>query len=289
VSYETLRLEKPEDGVAVVTLDRPQRLNAINGALLRELDALLGEIEKDDAVRAFLITGAPRPDGRPCFSAGFDLKSIGEGGRPERGLGQHVTDRLDDLSKPSIAVVDGICSTGGGELALAADLRLVGEQLELSDWHLKNLGIGLGEWGAATRWTRLVGAQKAKEVLLTGRVLGAAEAVSCGWALARHPSAALMGEALAMARAIARMNPVGVRATLLHVDHSEDMSRDQSLRWALELPRLVGMRTAIEERADAVLGKPSTARSEAQPSEAQGKPSTARSEAQPSEAKEQEN
>jgi enoyl-CoA hydratase/carnithine racemase len=270
MGYQTLRYEKPEDGIAIVTLDRPQRLNAINGALLRDLDAVLGEIEKDDTVRAFLITGAPRADGRPCFSAGFDLKSIGEEGRPERGLGQHVTDRLDDLAKPSIAVVDGICSTGGGEIAMAADLRLVGARLELSDWHLKNLGIGLGEWGAATRWVRLAGAQKAKEVMLTGRVLGAAEAVSCGWALAHHPSEKLMGEALAMARSIAAMNPKGVRATLLHLDQSEDMSRDQSLRWALELPRLIGMRTAIEERAEAALAKrkPSTARSEAQPSEA---------------------
>lgn len=255
LGYETLRFEKPEDGIAVVTLARPQRLNAINGALLRELDQVLGAIEKDDAVRAFVLTGAPRADGRPCFSAGFDLKSVGEEGRPERGLGQHVTDRLDDLAKPSIAAVDGICSTGGGELAMAADLRLVGAQLQLSDWHLKNLGIGLGEWGAATRWVRLAGAQKAKEVMLTGRVLGAAEAVSCGWALAQHPSDELLTAALGMARAIASMNPKGVRATLLHLDQSEDMSRDQSLRWALELPRLIEMRTAIEERADAVLGK----------------------------------
>jgi len=255
MDFETLRFEKPEDGIAIVTLARPQRLNAINGALLSELDALLDAIEKDDAVRVFLITGAPRADGRPCFSAGFDLKSIGESGRPERGLGQRVTDRLDDLLKPSIAVVDGICSTGGGELAMAADLRLVGSQLELSDWHLKNLRIGLGEWGAATRWVRLAGAQKAKEVMLTGRVLGAAEAVSCGWAIAQHPSELLMGEALAMARSIAAMDPKGVSATLLHLDQSEDMSRDQSLRWALELPKLIGMRTAIEERAEAALSK----------------------------------
>ena len=255
MGYQTLRYEKPEDGIAIVTLDRPQRLNAINGALLRDLDAVLGEIEKDDAVRAFLITGAPRADGRPCFSAGFDLKSIAEEGRPERGLGQHVTDRLDDFLKPSIAVVDGVCSTGGGELAMAADLRVVGAQLELSDWHLKNLGTGLGEWGAATRWVRLAGAQKAKEVMLTGRVLGAAEAVSCGWAIAQHPSERVMDAALEMARAIAGMSPKGVRMTLLHLDRAEDMTRDQSLRWSLELPKLVGVKTAIEEKADAVLGK----------------------------------
>jgi enoyl-CoA hydratase/carnithine racemase len=255
MGYETLRLERRGDAIAIITLNRPQRLNAINRTLLHELDAALDEIERDDAIRVFLLTGAPRADGRPCFSAGFDLKSIAEAGRPERGLGQHVTDRLDDFLKPSIAVVDGVCSTGGGELAMAADLRLVGEKLELSDWHLKNLGIGLGEWGAATRWARLAGAQKAKQVMLTGCVLGAAEAVSCGWAIAQHPSDRLMDAALEMAGAIAGMNPKGVRATLLHLDRTEDLTRDQSLRWALELPKVVGVKTAIEERADAVLGK----------------------------------
>lgn len=255
MGYETIRYEKRDDGIAILTLARPQRLNAINRVVLTELDAVLDEIERDDAVRVFLLTGSPRPDGRPCFSAGFDLKSVSEGILPERGLGQRVTDRLDDFLKPSIAVVDGVCSTGGGELAMAADLRLVGAKLELSDWHLKNLGTGLGEWGAATRWARLAGAQKAKEVMLTGRVLGAAEAVSCGWAIGQHPSESLMDAALEMARAIAGMNPKGVRMTLLHLDRTEDLTRDQSLRWSLELPKLVGVKTAIEEKADAVLGK----------------------------------
>jgi enoyl-CoA hydratase/carnithine racemase len=255
MGQETLRYEKLEDGIARITLNRPRRLNAINRIVLEELDALLDEIERDDAVRVFLLTGAPRADGRPCFSAGFDLKSVAEGILPERGLGQRVTDRLDDLLKPSIAVVDGVCSTGGGELAMAADIRLVGEQLELSDWHLKNLGTGLGEWGAATRWVRLAGAHKAKEVMLTGRVLGAAEAVSCGWAVGAHPSESLMHAALEMARAIAGMNPKGVRMTLMHLDRAEDMTRDQSLRWSLELPRIMGVSTAIAEKADAVLAR----------------------------------
>jgi enoyl-CoA hydratase/carnithine racemase len=255
MGYETLRFEKRGDGIAVITLDRPRRLNAISRIVLSELDAVLDEIERDDSVRVFLLTGAPRADGRPCFSAGFDLKSISEGILPERGLGQRVTDRLDDFLKPSIAVVDGVCSTGGGELAMAADLRLVGAQLELSDWHLKNLGTGVGEWGAATRWARLAGAQKAKEVLLTGRVLDAQEAVSCGWAIAQHPSERLMDAALEMARSIAAMNPKGVRMTLLHLDRTEDMTREQSLRWALELPRIVGISTAIEQKADAVLAR----------------------------------
>src|SRR5262245_52761625 len=105
MGYETLRFERRDDGIAILTLDRPQRLNAINRTVLRELDVALDEIERDDGIRVFLLTGAPRPDGRPCFSAGFDLKSIAEGIRPERGLGQYVTDRLDDFLKPSIAVV----------------------------------------------------------------------------------------------------------------------------------------------------------------------------------------
>src|SRR5262249_38543903 len=147
-----------------------------------------------------------RPDGRPCFSAGFDLKSLGEGVPMDPHLGARLTDRIDDLLTPSIAVVDGVCSTGGAELALCCDFRVVGEGRSLSDWHLSRLETGLGAWGGAVRWARLVGVQNAKEILLTGRTVGADDAVRIGFATARHPSAELFDRALEMAGAIAAMN-----------------------------------------------------------------------------------
>lgn len=254
MAFERIACEKRGDGIAVLRLNRPARLNAIDGRVLEELWEAVDDIDRDEGIRVFLLCGAPRSDGRPCFSAGFDLKSVAEGVPLDPHLGARLTDRIDDLLTPSIAAVDGVCSTGGAELALACDFRLVGEQLQLSDWHLKHLGTGLGQWGAGARWPRLVGVQKAKEILLTGKVVGAEEAVRIGFAAERHPSERLMDAALEMAAAIAAMSRSGVRMCLAHLDHSLDMSRESALRHALQLPALFGVDVAIEGKADAVLG-----------------------------------
>jgi len=243
--FETIEFTRRDDGIAIVCLNRPHRLNAINGRVLEELDAAVDAIDADPGIRVFLLCGAPRADGRPCFSAGFDLKSISEGVPMDPHLGSRLTDRIDDLLTPSIAVVDGVCSTGGAELALACDFRLVGEHLELSDWHLKRLGTGLGGWGGGVRWPRLVGVQNSKEIILTGRTVGAEDAVRIGFAIARHRSVDLLENALAMAAAISAMNRDGVRMCLAHLDRCEDMARDTALRHALALPELFGVRSQL--------------------------------------------
>ena len=255
MAYEFIRYEQPDDGVALVTLNRPERLNALHRLILEELAAAVAEIEADDAIRVWLLTGAPRGDDRPCFSAGADLKAAAEGLAPSGSLGYELANDIDDMLKPSIAVVDGVCSTGGVELALACDFRLVGEAAQISDWHLKNLGTGLGGWGASTRWSRLVGPTKTKEIVLTGKVVGAAEAERIGFATAAHPSAELMDRALEMARTIAAMSPAGVRLTLSHLDRNQDMSRDQALRWAQLTMKWFGMSGSFEERAKRAIEK----------------------------------
>ena len=227
ISYETI-----DDAIAVVTLSRPERLNALHGPMMEELTQAIGRIEGDDHIRAFILTGRPRSDGRPCFSAGVDIKATLEGNTIGTGIGFNLTNQIDDMLKPSIAVIDGVCSTGAVELALACDLRLVGEQAQISDWHLKNLGTGLGGWGASTRWSRLVGVARTKEIVLTGKVVDAAEAYRIGFATASYPSDRLMDEALSMARTMVSMKREGVRLTLAHLDRNQDMGRDQALRWA---------------------------------------------------------
>ena len=255
MEFRHILYEKRADGVAVLTLNRPERLNALHAEVLGEIDAALDDIENGGDVRCFLLRGAPRPDGRPCFCAGFDLKSVAEGVPADPIVGRRVCQRLNDLLVPSIAVVDGVCSTGGAEIAVACDLRLVGEGAQIGDWHLKNLGTGLGGWGAATRWQRLVGTQKTKELFLTGRVIGAEEAVRIGWAAARFPSGELLESALDMAETIASRNPNGVRMVLAHLNRADDMTRDESIRWALELPAILGVETAMEGKAQGVLSR----------------------------------
>jgi len=253
LSYRFIRYGLPEPGIARITLNRPERLNALHGPLLEELRDALEQIERDPEVRVFLLDGAPRADGRPCFCAGADLKAAAEGLNADELLGQAVTNGIDDMLKPSIALVDGVCSTGGVELALACDLRLVGESAQISDWHLKNLGTGLGGWGGSTRWARLVGVANAKRVILTGQVVDGAEALRIGFAQGLYASGRLWDEAMAMARGIATMNPRGLALTLAHYDHTMDMSRDESIRFADLFRKWLGAGQSFDQSARSVL------------------------------------
>lgn len=254
MEFEFIRFDRPAEGVARVTLDRPRRLNALHQPMMEELVAAVRTIDGDPEIRVWILTGAPRPDGRPNFGAGVDLRAFSEEMGVDGFTGPHLTNEIDDLLKPSIAVIDGVCTTGAVELALACDFRLVAPSAQISDWHLKNLGTGLGGWGASTRWSRLVGVQRTKEIILTGKVVDGDEAYRIGFATAVHPSATLMDEALAMAGTIAGMSPEGVGLTLAHLDHNMDMTRDQALRWAQLAPRWLGVKTGVEGKDEEVLG-----------------------------------
>jgi len=254
MDFENIQWSTPEDGIAVVTLSRPHRLNTLTRPLFDELEHALDRIERDDAIRVWVLTGAPRPDGRPCFSAGVDVKAFSENQGVDEGQGFRITNRIDDMLKPSVALIDGVCSTGGAELALSCDLRIVGESAAISDWHLKKLGTGLGAWGASTRWARLLGVQRTKEILLTGKVVSGAEAYRIGFASELHPSESLWNDALETLRAIAGMDPGGLKLTLAHLDRIEDMSRDQALRWAELAPQWLGVRVGADQLASRVLG-----------------------------------
>ena len=232
MSQAPIQFEKRSDGIAVVTLDRPARLNALSGPLLDALADAVEQIDRDPDIRVFLLRGSPRPDGRPCFSAGVDVQAFADGEGVTEEQGFELTNRIDDLLKPSIAVIDGICTTGGGEIALACDFRVVARSAQISDWHLAKLGTGLGAWGASTRWARECGIMNAKQMLLTGRVIDGEEAFRIGFASVVYDSAELEAGALEMATAIAGMSPDGVRLVLAHLDRIGDMSRDQALRWA---------------------------------------------------------
>jgi len=253
--YEFIRFEEPQEHVALVALHRPERLNALHGPLLDELADAVDRIERSAGIRAWILTGSPRPDGRPCFAAGVDLRCFAEGKGPTIEQGLRLTRRIDELLVPSIAAIDGVCTTGAAELVLACDFRLVGAAARISDWHLKHLGTGLGAWGASTRWARLVGATRAKELILTGRELDADEAVRWGFASAAHPSERLREAALEMAGRVAGMKPEGVRLTLAHLDGAADLPRDLSIRRAALLPGWLGVEIGVEGKDREVLGE----------------------------------
>ncbi len=243
-----------EPPLLTLTLNRPEALNAMSPVLLEELDAALRDAEADAETRVVLITGAPRGEGRPNFSAGADLKASGgpspsPAGEPlahtldaarelASGTGpshqsrfNEVFSYLEGMSTPSIAVVDGICTTGGLELILACDLRVVGEAVQISDWHTKNLAA-IGGAGVTTRLPRLIGAGRAKELLWTGRPVGADEALRIGLANAVHPSADLLARAKDLASEIAAMSPFAVAASKAVVNASAQQETQESIRYA---------------------------------------------------------
>ena len=239
--------------VEVLRINRPRRLNAISSHVIAALTTEVKRIRRDDAVRAFIITGAPRADGRPCFSAGDDLREATEGGLPTGNPGGALIKLIDDGMTPSIAVVDGVCTTGAIELAMACDLRVVADTAQISDWHLARLGSGLGGWGASTRLSRLVGVAQAKDIILTGKVIDGAEALRIGFAQRMVPSAELWDEAMGMANAIAAMDPAGVRITMAHLSRVEDLSKEEALTFATQLREWFEPGMTFADRAVGVL------------------------------------
>jgi enoyl-CoA hydratase/carnithine racemase len=245
VDYTRIRYDSPAEHVARIVIDRPEVANALDQRTFAELDDAVTRIESDDDVRVWLLTGAPRADGRPWFSAGADLAEAqrapetSSGGRPVDPA--KVVDRIDALLKPSIAMIPGFCTTGALELVMACDLRVAGRSARLSDWHLKATGLGLGQWGAAVRLSRLVGTEKAKELLLTGVEVDGDEALRIGLVNRCVDDADLESRTLAMAADIANMPRKGVRTTLGFLAVQESMSKNEALRWAQLTPDFMGL------------------------------------------------
>jgi enoyl-CoA hydratase len=230
-------------------LNRPERLNALSAQLARELDALLDEIAKDDEARVIIITGAPRPDGRPCFCAGADLKEAAEGRgvtellaaslldrvegfMTERGVGIPIFDKLINMGKPSIAAIDGVCTAGGIELAMSCDMRTCSETARVSDMHIKNLGI-IGGAGACTKLARIVGPAKAMELVFTGDPIDGNEAWRIGFAIRVFPPDKLIEGTKELAKKIAGMRPDAIRVGKAVIRAAADMPLREALRYDL--------------------------------------------------------
>lgn len=243
MDYETIRYEPVTDRVVRVTLDRPEAANALNRRMFRELDHALTRIEADDEVRVWQLTGAPRDDGRAWFSAGADMReALSADAPPTPSIDPgRVVERIEASLKPSIAVIGGFCTTGALELVMACDLRLAAASARLCDWHLKATGLGIGQWGAAVRLSRLVGVDVAKELLLTGVEVSGERAERIGLVNRCVGDDELDAAALEMATAIASMPRRGVRTTLGFLALQSDMSRHDARRWAELTPELMGL------------------------------------------------
>ncbi len=194
--------------VGILTIDRPDALNALNSQVLTELDAALDQAEADEQVYVVILTGAGR-----SFVAGADIGEMkGFSAVEGKRFGVHggnVFLKLENLSKPVIAAVNGFALGGGCELAMACDIRLASEKAKFGQPEV-GLGITPGFCGTQ-RLPRIVGISKAMELILTAKVIGAAEAKSIGLVSEVYPPEELMDRARELAEAICANAQIAVR------------------------------------------------------------------------------
>ena len=194
--------------VGIVTMDRPEALNALNSQVLSDLDAVLDQIEADEEIYVAILTGAGR-----SFVAGADIGEMkpfsSADGRKFGAHGGAVFLKLENLSKPVIAAVNGFALGGGCELAMACDIRLASEKAKFGQPEV-GLGITPG-FGGTQRLPRIVGVSKAMELILTARVIKAQEAKEIGLVSAVYPPEELMDRALELANAICANAQIAVR------------------------------------------------------------------------------
>ncbi len=211
MTLDTLRYAL-DGGLATITIDRPDKLNALNAEVLSELEAAFERARTDDAVRGVLLTGA----GEKSFVAGADIGQFqtldARTGHAFARRGQDVFGRIEALPKPVVAAVNGYALGGGCELAMACHLRIASESARFGQPEV-NLGIIPG-YGGTQRLPRLVGRGIATELILTGEQIDAARAYEIGLVNRVVPAGELMGAAREMLRTITARGPEAVRLSL---------------------------------------------------------------------------
>ncbi|HEX5197857.1 MAG TPA: enoyl-CoA hydratase-related protein [Gaiellales bacterium] len=247
--------------VACVTVDRPKVLNALNTALLQELLATLRDLGGDAGVGVIVLTGS----GERSFIAGADIKEMAGKtpleARAYSELGQEIAHLLETMRKPTIAAVNGYALGGGCEMALACDVRLASENAHFGQPEI-NLGIIPG-WGATQRLARATNIGYAKELILTGRMIDADEALERGLVQHIYPAAELMPRTFELAQAMAAKSPVALyyakEATnrSLHGDIGGNLVHEAdlySLMFSTDDAR-EGLNAFVEKRDPTFIGK----------------------------------
>lgn len=226
MAYTTLLLEHL-DGIATITVNRPDKLNALNATVIAELGKAIVEADRDPAVRGVILTGA----GPKAFVAGADIAELADQGPLEakrRSLtGQAVFRGFEALRKPVVAAVNGFCLGGGCELAMACHLRIASESAKFGQPEVK-LGISPG-YGGTVRLARLVGRGRATELLLTGEIIDAQEAWRIGLVNRVVPATHLLDETVKLLTTILGNGPLALASVLELVDAASDMSTADAL------------------------------------------------------------
>ena len=217
-----------ENGVAVITINRPDKLNALNEKTLEELNTALDDVTLDAAIHGIIITGA----GDKAFVAGADISEIAaldeESGVRFAISGQEVFNKIENSSKPVIAAVNGYALGGGCELAMACHIRLASDKAKFGQPEV-NLGVIPG-YGGTQRLARLTGKGHAIELCITGKIIDATEAERIGLVNRVVPEHELQAECKNMIRMISEKAPLAVQKVLTCVNRGLDVSLSEGLQ-----------------------------------------------------------
>lgn len=258
MNYETLSASK-EGPLGVITINRPDAMNALSNKLVHELISALTAFESDEDVRCLVIAGSER-----AFSAGADIKEMADMSAVEMSMSGHffpLWDKVGKYPKPIVGALSGFVLGGGLELAMSLDVLVASETTQLGQPEI-NIGVIPGG-GGTQRLTRAVGKYKAMEMILTGRRIGAEEAKGLGLVSRVVPKEAYLEEAKKVASEIASKSPVSVRLAKMAVNKAFEMGLSDGLDFERELFYLLfasedakeGMRAFLEKRKPDFKGK----------------------------------
>lgn len=252
MAYTNLLVDR-DGAVAIVTINRPEKRNALNTETVDELRRVMLELRREDAIRVVIITGA----GDKAFVAGADINELAVqtpvGGRDHGRTGQHVFELIEQLGKPVIAAVNGVALGGGCELAMACTIRIAADTARLGQPEV-NLGIIPG-YAGTQRLPRLVGKGRALELLLTGDAISAEDAWRIGLVNRVVPAATLLEETKKLAQTLASKAPIAMRYIIDAVNRGMEMSLGEAQTYEATLFGLVSTTEDMREGTKAFLEK----------------------------------
>jgi enoyl-CoA hydratase len=252
MAFDNLLIER-DGAVAIVTINRPNVLNALNTVTVDELRRAMLDFRQDESVRAIIVTGA----GEKSFVAGADINQLAvqtpTGGREHALTGQHVLDVIENLGKPVIAAINGFALGGGCELAMACTLRIAADTARLGQ---PEIALGLIPGYAGTqRLARLVGRGRAMEMILTGTPIAADEALRIGLVTRVVPASELMVEARTLAAQLAKSAPIALRYIINAINKGVEMPFAEACQYEAALFGLVASTDDMREGTTAFLEK----------------------------------
>ena len=251
-AYETLKIEREESTLWII-LNRPHRLNAFNDVLIEELSDMLNTAESDTSVKCVVITG----EGDRAFSAGADVtmfpKVTPVKAEEFSRAGQKTFGKIEEMSKPVIAAINGFALGGGLELALTCDFRVAAEHAELGS---PEIGLGLiPGWGGTQRLVRIVGLAKAKEMVLLGIRLKADEALKAGLVHKVVHYEKLRDEVRALAKKLADGPPIAMKYAKQALNFGSQVPLEAGLRLEAGLMGLSFSTEDLKEGVEALMSK----------------------------------